>query len=82
MAGTYGHELTHLENSKGIYKLSWSKHAALSNTHNDNEVAGDGDSLAPQILVTGYSCRSQVKRFEQYRPKHPIEVLATFLKQC
>lgn len=63
MAGTYGHELEHVENSKGIYNLSWYQHAHIDN--NDF-----------QIVVTGYSCRSQVKRFEKYRPKHPIEILA------
>lgn len=62
MAGTYGHEAEHLENSTGIYNLSWQTAAKVS----QNE----------EIVVTGYSCRSQVKRFEKYRPKHPIEVLA------
>jgi len=67
MAGTYGHELEHAENSKGIYDLSWSQHAQQP----------EGGNL--QIVVTGYSCRSQVKRFEKYRPKHPIEILADAL---
>ncbi len=62
MAGTYGHELSHYEDSKGIYNLSWSHHTQA-----------DDDK---EILATGYSCRSQVKRFEGVRPKHPIEVLA------
>lgn len=62
MAGTYGHEAEQLENSSGIYNLSWSQATKV----NSDE----------QIVVTGYSCRSQVKRFEQYRPKHPIEILA------
>ncbi len=62
MAGTYGHESEHLENSKGIYNLSWQKQLA--------------QSAQAQVLVTGYSCRSQVKRLEGFRPKHPIEVLA------
>lgn len=66
MAGTYGHELEHAENSKGIYNLSWFQHAQSDN----NNI---------QIVVTGYSCRSQVKRFEKYRPKHPIEILADAL---
>jgi FAD/FMN-containing dehydrogenase/Fe-S oxidoreductase len=75
MAGTYGHELEHLENSKGIYQLSWSDHASLLG-HDEGETKHIADELPTQILVTGYSCRSQVKRFEKYRPKHPIEVLA------
>ena len=68
MAGTYGHELENAENTQGIYNLSWSQH---TQTNSDNAV----------IVVTGYSCRSQVKRFEKYRPKHPIEVLAEILVQ-
>jgi Fe-S oxidoreductase len=61
MAGTYGHETEHLENSIGIYNLSWR----------------DKMSHIPssQALATGYSCRSQVKRLAKFRPKHPIEVL-------
>ncbi|MFC3120437.1 D-2-hydroxyglutarate dehydrogenase YdiJ [Agaribacter flavus] len=62
MAGTYGHESEHLDNSKKIYNLSWQQQLA--------QVA------KTQVLVTGYSCRSQVKRLEGFRPKHPIEVLA------
>jgi len=62
MAGTYGHEAEHLENSEGIYNLSWSLATKVAKEE--------------QIVVTGYSCRSQVKRFEKQRPKHPIEILA------
>jgi Fe-S oxidoreductase len=64
MAGTYGHEVDQLDNSKGIYELSWA-----------GEVAKTEERQAV-MLATGYSCRSQVKRFENLRPKHPIEVLA------
>ncbi|MEM0910485.1 MAG: FAD-binding and (Fe-S)-binding domain-containing protein [Pseudomonadota bacterium] len=59
MAGTYGHEAEHMGNSVGIYDLSWRQNI---------ENADEG-----QVLVTGYSCRSQVKRLEGFRPKHPIE---------
>ena len=27
------------------------------------------------ILATGYSCRSQVKRFAGFRPMHPLQAL-------
>jgi Fe-S oxidoreductase len=86
MAGTYGHELEHFNNSRGIYDLSWSMHAKMSTRSSSDgtaETTLDESSThknPQQILVTGYSCRSQVKRFEQYRPKHPIEVLAGMLK--
>jgi Fe-S oxidoreductase len=62
MAGTYGHEASHLEHSRGIYELSWQDPV---------------NKLKPeQVLATGYSCRSQVKRFERFSPKHPLQVLS------
>lgn len=63
MAGTYGHEVEQFENSTGIYDLSWSTpvKAAIESKQ--------------KILATGYSCRSQVKRFEQHRPQHPVEAM-------
>ncbi|MGS2721314.1 D-2-hydroxyglutarate dehydrogenase YdiJ [Paraglaciecola aestuariivivens] len=65
MAGTFGHEASHLAESKGIYQLSWQEAIA---------------KYAPeQILATGYSCRSQVARFEKTKPKHPLQVLADSL---
>jgi len=32
------------------------------------------------VLVSGYSCRSQVKRFAGYKPKHPLEALLELVK--
>ena len=61
MAGTYGHELSNLENSQGIYQLSWQDKI--------NQVT------EPQLLVTGYSCRSQVKRLGNKQSQHPIQAL-------
>lgn len=61
MAGTFGHEKSHLEESKGIYQLSWEQ--AVNKFEPE------------QILVTGYSCRSQVSRFEQFKPLHPLQLL-------
>jgi len=35
-----------------------------------------GDSnLGNQLLVSGFSCRSQIERFENFRPLHPIQAL-------
>jgi len=34
-----------------------------------------------KVLATGHSCRSQVKRFGGFLPKHPAEVLASFLAE-
>lgn len=65
MAGTYGHEASHLENSQQIYQMSW----------------GDKVSKLPQevVLATGYSCRSQVKREDGFKPKHPVQALLKLL---
>ena len=63
MAGTYGHEKEHYEESKGIFKMSWQHHMP-------NELAQQAT-----ILATGYSCRSQVKRFAGFRPMHPLQAL-------
>ncbi|WP_339722397.1 FAD-binding and (Fe-S)-binding domain-containing protein [uncultured Paraglaciecola sp.] len=65
MAGTFGHEASHLEESTGIYQLSWQQ--AVSQYQPE------------QIVATGYSCRSQVARFEQFKPKHPLQILAMSL---
>tara|TARA_B100001971_G_scaffold14703_1_gene11555 strand:- start:440 stop:1312 length:873 start_codon:yes stop_codon:yes gene_type:complete len=63
MAGTYGHETEHFEESRGIYNLSWK-----------NKIPAD-QFLRQNILATGFSCRSQVKRFEGFRPLHPLQAL-------
>tara|TARA_R110001632_G_scaffold11023_7_gene40171 strand:- start:10084 stop:13125 length:3042 start_codon:yes stop_codon:yes gene_type:complete len=65
MAGTFGHEASHLEQSKGIYALSWEKAIARFNSK--------------QILATGYSCRSQVARIEGHKPKHPLQAMLAHL---
>jgi FAD/FMN-containing dehydrogenase/Fe-S oxidoreductase len=61
MAGTFGHEADKYQTSKDIYALSWKPSLA---------------SLPKErCVVTGYSCRSQVKRFESIKPKHPLQAL-------
>ena len=66
MAGTYGHEAENLERSKTLFDMSWKD--TLSKMD------------ASQVLVSGYSCRSQVKRFAGYKPKHPLEALLELVK--
>ncbi len=61
MAGTFGHESSHLEESTGIYNLSWQQAVVKFKPE--------------QVLATGYSCRSQVARFEAFKPKHPLQIL-------
>ena len=61
MAGTYGHETKNLENSLGIFELSWQR--ALQKLPRQ------------RCLATGYSCRSQVKRVEGSGMRHPLQAL-------
>ncbi len=65
MAGTYGHEQQNQQNSRGLYDLSWKP--AIDALNLDN------------VIATGFSCRSQVKRFEGSKPKHPVEYLYQYL---
>ncbi|MBU2177897.1 MAG: (Fe-S)-binding protein, partial [Gammaproteobacteria bacterium] len=65
MAGTYGHELQNQQNSRALYDLSWQQ-----------PVSAHGPA---KILVTGFSCRSQVKRYEGIKPLHPLQQLLQLL---
>lgn len=62
MAGMYGHEKVHEDTSRKIYQQSFG--IAIKKYGVDN------------CLVTGYSCRSQVKRQEGKKVKHPIQLIA------
>jgi Fe-S oxidoreductase len=66
MAGTYGHETANVATSRRIYMLSWSE-AVNNPAHRE------------QLLATGYSCRSQVKRIDAYLLKHPVQALLSLL---
>lgn len=66
MAGTFGHEADKLQMSKDIYNLSWQPNL---------------DQLPKErCLITGYSCRSQVKRFESQKMLHPLQALLNLVK--
>jgi Fe-S oxidoreductase len=60
MSGAFGHERAHQEESRGVWDLSWARWLR------------DDTS---RVLATGYSCRSQAKRFADFSPRHPVEVL-------
>ncbi|NHN37738.1 FAD-binding oxidoreductase [Pseudomaricurvus alcaniphilus] len=62
MAGTYGHETRNRDTSRKIYELSWS------------EVVSAPDNQG-KLMATGYSCRSQAKRFDAAQLPHPLQVL-------
>lgn len=66
MAGTYGHEAQNQETSKTIYDLSWRNAIEADKNH--------------RIMATGFSCRSQVKRFSDRRLPHPVQSLLAALK--
>lgn len=60
MAGTYGHEAEHQTLSKAIYHQSW---------------ADKVKQYDQNIVATGYSCRSQIKRLDAKTIRHPIQIL-------
>ncbi len=62
MAGTYGHEADNYDNSKHLFEMSWQSPL--------------NDLKDEQALVTGFSCRSQTKRFANMKARHPVEALA------
>lgn len=64
MAGAFGHETAHYDESKGIYEQSWKLKLA------------DSDR---SIVATGASCRSQVQRFEGGEIAHPLQLLSRLL---
>ncbi|MGE6648046.1 D-2-hydroxyglutarate dehydrogenase YdiJ [Shewanella colwelliana] len=65
MAGTYGHESDNQTRSKALFDMSWD--SAIKQLPRE------------QILVSGYSCRSQVKRFGGFKPQHPVQALLALL---
>jgi FAD/FMN-containing dehydrogenase/Fe-S oxidoreductase len=68
MAGIYGHEAEHYNESQGIYSMSWRR-----------QISSDVEQRK-FCLATGYSCRSQIKRFDSFVPLHPIQVILSHCK--
>ncbi len=66
MAGLFGHEACHKKMSRTLYDQTW------------RDVAEGAE--AGRLMATGYSCRSQVKRFSGVRALHPAEGLMARLK--
>ena len=66
MSGTYGHETRNAATSKTIYAQSWQP-----------QVEAEGN--AGKLLATGYSCRSQVKRYSEQDLLHPLQALLSQL---
>ena len=67
MAGIYGHETRNQDISRKLYDLSW------------KDVIEDPEHKN-RLVATGYSCRSQVKRFGMKSVPHPVQALLRELK--
>ncbi|WP_295809807.1 hypothetical protein [uncultured Nitratireductor sp.] len=61
MAGLFGHMEANVGMSRAIFEKDWQR-------------ALVPDKLVP--LATGFSCRDQIARFWDAKPRHPVEVLA------
>lgn len=66
MAGAYGHESIHQQESHGLFDLSWRQFFL-------------DKSMAEQTLVDGYSCRTQVTLRTGFNSKHPVEIILELL---
>ncbi|ANP90094.1 FAD-binding and (Fe-S)-binding domain-containing protein [Rhizobium leguminosarum] len=62
MAGTFGHETRNKRLSEALYEMSWKSPIA-------------GRQKEDVVMVTGYSCRSQVKILEAVGLEHPLQVI-------
>lgn len=69
MSGTYGHETRNAATSKTIYAQSWQPQV-------------EAPENAGTLLATGYSCRSQVKRFSNQVLPHPLQALLNVLRSA
>ena len=67
MAGTYGHEAEHRTLSGDIYRLSWHRHVEAAQP-------------SSRLLASGYSCRSQVRRFGGVALLHPAQALLAAIR--
>ena len=68
MAGIYGHETRNQETSRKLYDMSWKD--VVQNPENSG-----------RLVATGYSCRSQVKRYGDGKIPHPVQTLLQVMKQ-
>ncbi len=66
MSGTFGHEARNVDTSRIIFEQSWGAHL-------DRQTE-------KRFLASGYSCRSQVKRFRGQALDHPLVVLLERLR--
>ena len=69
MAGIYGHESRNQATSKKLYEMSWQD--VVDNPENQGK-----------LVATGYSCRSQVKRFGKVQVPHPVQALLQAIRSA
>lgn len=62
MAGTFGHEVRNRPMSETLYAMSWAETVKCQQSQDI-------------LMVSGYSCRSQVKAIDQRSLPHPLQVL-------
>ena len=67
MSGTFGHEVRNVDTSRVIFEQSWGPHLDRQKNR--------------RVLASGYSCRSQVKRFRGVALDHPLIALLERLRQ-
>ena len=68
MAGTFGHEAKNRPIAEKLYAMSWKPQL-------------DRTDELDVVMVTGFSCRSQIKEIDARRLPHPLQVLANLLRQ-
>lgn len=68
MAGLFGHLLKNQDETHKVYEQNW-----------QGEIH---KRPFERILVTGFSCRSQVTRMEGKRPLHPVQLLSVMLEKA
>lgn len=68
MSGVFGHESEHVGDSRMIFEAGWK-----------NRLDKIRDP-STQVVVTGYSCRAQVKRFHSVSFQHPIQALLSHVR--
>ncbi len=70
MSGMYGHEAHHRNESQALYEASWKRQ--LPPAQEDRS----------RFLAAGYSCRSQVERFDGRPLAHPAEALLAVVREA
>ena len=68
MCGVFGHEREHVDESKGVFAMSWQPRLKAR------------ARAADVVCATGHSCRHQIERQEGFMPRHPIQILAQALR--